>query len=84
MRPGDTITGTVTSALVTAMQFSINLRTDSSELELVVIRQTPNGKTHSRRYVRVSGVVAPSVAQISTAMTQIEATALADIQGLLS
>lgn len=84
MRPGDTITGTNGTALVTGMQFRINLRQDRSELELTVLARTPNGKKHMRDWTRSSAQVSPTLAQIGNAMTAIEATALADIQALLS
>lgn len=84
MRPGDTITGTNGSVLVTGMQFRINLRQDRSELVLTVLAKTPNGKKHMREWTRNSAQVNPTLAQIGNAMTTIEATALADIQALLS
>ena len=84
MRLGDTITGTVGTALVTGMQFRINLRADRSEMELTVIARTPNGTKHMRDWVRSSPQVNPTLTQIGNAMTAIEATALADIQALLS
>lgn len=84
MRPGDTIAGTKGSALVTAMQFRINPRADRSEIELTVIARTANGKKHMRDWVRSSPQINPTLTQIGNAMTAIEATALADIQALLS
>lgn len=84
MRPGDTITGTAGTALVTGMQFRINLRADRSEMELTVLARTSNGKKHMRDWVRSSPQINPTPTQIGNAMTAIEATALADIQALLS
>lgn len=84
MRPGDTITGTNGSVLVTGMQFRINLRQDRSELELTVLAKTPNGKKHMRDWTRSSAQINPTLAQIGNAMTAIEATAQADIEALLS
>lgn len=84
MRPGDTITGTNGSVLVTGMQFRINLRSDRSELELTVLARTPNGKKHAREWTRSSAQISPTLTQIGNAMTAIEAAALADIQALLS
>lgn len=84
MRPGDTITGTNGSVLVTGMQFRINLRQDRSELELTVIAKSPNGRKHSREWTRASAQVRPTMNQIGNAMTAIEATAQAEIEAMLS
>lgn len=84
MRPGDTITGTNGTALVTAMQFRINLRQDRSELELPVVAKTPNGRKHMREWTRSSAQVSPTLNQIGNAMTAIEATAQTDIEAMLS
>ena len=84
MRPGDTITGTTGSVVVTGMQFRINLRSDRSELELTVVARSANGKKHMKDWTRTSAQVNLTLAQIGNAMTAIEATAQADIEAMLS
>lgn len=84
MRPGDIITGAKGTVTVTAMHFRITLRQDRSELELTVLAKAPNGRKHSRDWTRASAQVSPTLNQIGTAMTAIEATAQADIEAMLA
>ena len=84
MRPGDTVTGTTTSALITGMQFSINLRTTVSEMVLIVRGKTLEGKKQSGQWSMNTPVVNPTLTQIGNAMTALSNTAEAEIIGLLS
>lgn len=83
MRPGDTVTGTRTSALITGMQFAINLRTTVSEMVLIVQAKTQEGKKRSGQWSMDTPVVNPTLTQIGNAMTALSNTAeAAIIQGL--
>lgn len=84
MRPGDTVTGTQGTALVTGMQFRTSLRQGPSTMELTVMVRRNNGREHKREWQIGNGPVNPTLAEIGNAMTALSNTAEAEIIGLLS
>lgn len=83
MRPGDIITGTNGTATVTAMQFQTSFRQTNSEMVLVVIGRTSNGKKHNMTFQRF-GPVNPTAQQVANAQILLEEEATTAIEARLS